>query len=119
MLESRNSRTFSKVALKIKYLGENDPTRTFAKSEPPFKYANVDVDVVTDIDIDINIDIAIAIASAIATDIDFFRITSRDWSMHVVTIRTDIDRLDCVRGYTHMICREIRTYLPARRMISQ
>ena len=53
MLESRNSRTFSKVTLKIKYLGENEPTRTFAKSEPPFTLASVDVDVVTDIDIDI------------------------------------------------------------------
>ena len=70
MLESRNSRTFSKVALKIKYLGENDPTRTFAKSEPPFTFANVDVDVVTDIDIDINIDIDIGIGIDIDIDND-------------------------------------------------
>ena len=70
VLESRNSRTSSKLALKIKYLGENDPTRTFAKSEPPFKFANVDVDVVTDIDIDINIDIDIGIGSGIDIDID-------------------------------------------------
>ena len=70
MLESRNSRTSSKLALKIKYLGENDPTRTFAKSEPPFKFANVDVDVVTDIDIDINIDIDIGIGSGIDIDTD-------------------------------------------------
>ena len=70
MLESRNSRTFSKVALKIKYLGENEPTRTFAKSEPPFTLANVDVDVVTDIDIDINIDIDIGIGIDIDIDID-------------------------------------------------
>ena len=70
MLESRNSRTFSKEALKIKYLGENEPTRTFAKSEPPFTFASVVVDVVTDIDIDINIDIDIGIGIGIGIYID-------------------------------------------------